>query len=427
MSSHLDLRRDNPSAPDKPAPLVVHMPERQSPAVLDARDWLQYPHRVGTPCLYSARLLPDFLVVSPPRTGTTWLFENLRRHPQICMARIKEVRYFDRGWRTHAIDTYCQNFADAGGRVKGEASPSYALLPDVAIAHIKAVKPDLKIVVTLREPLERAWSHLKHMFRFREASFAGLHCRFDQLSFLDYVRGVVHDYALSSGDYGAILRRWLKHFPKSQFHFVFIDKDVRKQRQSLSDLFDFLGVSRAGGYPAVEIAYRGRPERIFPEIAPWLHAAYDTRRSRLENLLRTEFGLVVPWPAPAARRVGRLGLPSLAALPGWSVELNNGWFEGRRDDGAESNRAGARTPTDARAEFMGDLLLDLKPGANRCEALSRAGWSNEDCRLARVLDGLVHSLRPLSPVLAAAASRPRGAPALDAGTPSGERVGDPLC
>jgi hypothetical protein len=126
----------------------------------DRTKWVHYSRSVGTSTRKSGVLLPDFLVVSPAKTGTSWLFQHLRHHSQILIPPQKEVRYFDANWRTHDIDWYCAHFSRQRGQLAGDVSPTYALLPAFAIKHISILKPDLKIVLLLREPLARAWSHL---------------------------------------------------------------------------------------------------------------------------------------------------------------------------------------------------------------------------------------------------------------------------
>src|SRR3974390_3472003 len=80
---------------------------------VDRTRWLRYAASLRAP--KRGGRLPDFLVVSPSKTGTSWLFEHLRYHPQIVVPPQKEVRYFDRLWRTHDIDWYCAQFARAPG------------------------------------------------------------------------------------------------------------------------------------------------------------------------------------------------------------------------------------------------------------------------------------------------------------------------
>src|SRR3954462_533097 len=89
---------------------------------------------------------PDFLIISPPKTGSTWLADNLRRHPQVFVPAIKEVKYFSSFFKGLGLGWYLDHFAGAAGRVKGEASPSYALLPKGRIRLVRRLMPRVKLI-----------------------------------------------------------------------------------------------------------------------------------------------------------------------------------------------------------------------------------------------------------------------------------------
>src|SRR5690242_1140117 len=80
---------------------------------------------------------PDFLIVSPPKTGSTWLAEKLRRHAGVFIPAIKEVKYFSLYHKWLDLSWYLDHFVPGYGRVRGEASPSYALLPVERIGEIR--------------------------------------------------------------------------------------------------------------------------------------------------------------------------------------------------------------------------------------------------------------------------------------------------
>ncbi|MFV1994794.1 MAG: sulfotransferase, partial [Verrucomicrobiales bacterium] len=133
------------------------------------------------------RAFPDFLIIGPQRTGTTWLHENLRSHPQLFLPKGKESYYFSTLGRPEhpkfryseledylgAMDDGCRdrlrktahcllNFGQLyRPEVRGEATATYAKLPGEVIAEICRINPEIKAVLMLRDPLERAWSHAK--------------------------------------------------------------------------------------------------------------------------------------------------------------------------------------------------------------------------------------------------------------------------
>ena len=131
---------------------------------------LAFPADAGPHDELSA-LRPDFLIISPPKTGSTWLAANLRLHPQVFVPDIKEVKYFSSFHRWLDLGWYLDHFAPAEGRLKGEASPSYAILPVERIRLVRRLFPDVKLIFLMREPVGRAWSHARHNHRYREANF----------------------------------------------------------------------------------------------------------------------------------------------------------------------------------------------------------------------------------------------------------------
>jgi len=106
--------------------------------------------------------LPDFFIVGQSKSGTTALYETLREHPQIYMARLKEPVFMASDlhaglWATvptrpRTLADYLALFADAGpGQRAGEASSVY-LWSSAAAANIAAVQPAARIIAILREP-----------------------------------------------------------------------------------------------------------------------------------------------------------------------------------------------------------------------------------------------------------------------------------
>jgi hypothetical protein len=130
---------------------------------------------------------PDFFIAGPQRTGTTWLHANMRFHPEIFLSEPKEIYYFSRLKKTGDpkfvsadLDWYLAFFHELPalwlykqaiclmryGRfyrpvVRGEATASYAALDRDVIAEVALLNPDLKVVIMVRDPVERAWSHAK--------------------------------------------------------------------------------------------------------------------------------------------------------------------------------------------------------------------------------------------------------------------------
>jgi hypothetical protein len=119
-----------------------------------------------------ARTLPDFLIVGEAKCGTTSLYDDLAQHPCVLEAAVKEVHFFDIRFRRglewyraqFPLEWQMQRKKGPTARQTGEASPYYMFHPH-APARIKQALPNVKLIVMLRNPVERAYSQYQHEFR----------------------------------------------------------------------------------------------------------------------------------------------------------------------------------------------------------------------------------------------------------------------
>ena len=126
-------------------------------------------------------ILPNFIIFGAIKSGTGALYQYLSHHPDIFMSPLKEPRYFARVETTNdlpsknrkkhigvsTLDEYSNLFS----RVKhekaiGEASSNY-IYSKHAAEKIKNTIPDVKLIVSLRNPVDRAWAHYQMMNRYR--------------------------------------------------------------------------------------------------------------------------------------------------------------------------------------------------------------------------------------------------------------------
>jgi hypothetical protein len=261
--------------------------------------------QAGVPCHKLRALRPDFLVISPPKTGSTWLAECFRRHGQLYVPDIKEVKYFSSFFNALDLSWYLDQFAPAGGRLKGEASPSYSLLPIERVRLIHRLMPDVKLIFLMRDPISRAWSHARHNFRYHEANFAGYHGAFDDVPTEQWCANFAHDWPLGSGDYLGQLQRWLAVFPREQIHVGFYESIGDRPEALLRELFSFLGVDGdvdLSGYPLRERILEGLPAELPPALERALHGLLHERTVELVDFLEEQFDLEPPeaWKATLA-------------------------------------------------------------------------------------------------------------------------------
>ncbi|HLY57881.1 MAG TPA: glycosyltransferase [Stellaceae bacterium] len=188
-----------------------------------------------------------FLIAGVQKGGTTSLAEYLRQHPDIFMATPKELHYFDDEERFpdgppdhRDYDLY---FPTGGGRLCGEATPIYAYWTP-AMARIRDYNPRIKLVVLLRNPIERAWSHWR--MESREGN--------DPLPFSLAVREEqercrealplqhrVYSY-IDRGRYAAQIARIRERFPESNLFFVKSEHFFADPRAVTAEVIRFLGL-----------------------------------------------------------------------------------------------------------------------------------------------------------------------------------------
>jgi hypothetical protein len=242
-------------------------------------------------------LFPDFLVISPPKTGSSWLAANLRCHPQLFMPAIKEVRYFNSLIKWLDLNWYLDQFGSGAGRVKGEASPSYAILPVGRIRLLRRLRPDLRLIFLMRDPVARAWSHAKHNHYHREANFASSAEALEAVPEAQWRENFTHAWPLACGDYLGQLRRWLSVFPREQVYVGFYESIAKSPECLLRGLFAFLGVEAGVDLSTLRLRERVLPGPVGPLSAPlraFLQRLLHARSCALAAFLRDQFALEAP-------------------------------------------------------------------------------------------------------------------------------------
>jgi hypothetical protein len=191
-----------------------------------------------------------FLIVGAQKAGTSALFEYLRCVPALELPDIKEAHFFDDeqgvDWSQPDYRPYHALFAD-DRRLWGEATPIYTYWPN-SIERIHRYNPAMRIILLLRDPVERAWSQWKMEFAKRKETEPFAWCireGRDRVASGDpqapgYHR--VFSY-VERGFYGRQLARWLDSFPREQL-LLLHSEDLRSQpNMVVARICDFLGVA----------------------------------------------------------------------------------------------------------------------------------------------------------------------------------------
>lgn len=189
--------------------------------------------------------LPDFLIVGGMRCGSTTLTNILKSQQGVFIPERKELHYFDqRNTEIQSIDDYRHQFIQAAdSQLVGEATPDYLTSRGCAM-RIHDDLPDVKLIMILRDPVRRAWSH----YRFSVAN-----CReiepFDQALCLEAERLAhpIHEHDIffsyqQRGRYIEHIQTYLTCFDPDQLHIVLLEELIASPQETLARLFSFLNL-----------------------------------------------------------------------------------------------------------------------------------------------------------------------------------------
>jgi hypothetical protein len=204
--------------------------------------------------------VPDFLVVGVAKAGTTSLHNYFDKHTEICMpSETKELNFWHLLGHVEdrpilkmfpdlptTYDEYKSHFSPSSGQICGEASPSYLYYDVDTIANLKNHHPNwknVKIIISLREPIDRIWSHYKFV---RQHQLDPLNPNFDEYLRLEAEREGMNAlpdlYPLAITDYCKQVNNFLQNF--NYVKIVLFDELKTNPEKVFGELTDFLGVSR---------------------------------------------------------------------------------------------------------------------------------------------------------------------------------------
>jgi sulfotransferase family protein len=244
--------------------------------------------------------LPNFLIIGLPKAGTTSLASYLSVHPEAFMSEEKELHFFDgkkrdEGW-------YRAQFARAGdAKAVGEATPTY-ILNRRAMERMAAMLPDAKLIVMLRNPVDRAYSHYWWNRAIDERRDFAAAVR-------EEIRGARSDRPATDpimyrsytggGRYLELLTRVCELYPRERLLPVVLEDMSRDPRSAHAAVCGFLSID---------------PVIAPPHLGEVMNPAYRVRSERLRKMMlaarawkRLPFGL--------ADRIDRLNRAPLAYAP----------------------------------------------------------------------------------------------------------------
>ena len=232
---------------------------------------------------------PVFLCIGPEKTGTTWLYENLKEHPKVFLPK-KELRYF---WaRVHLPDEtiikrltgshwhyrdvrryiksrirfyltalkrmqikhlcaaswdfrflffrhtdswYMSLFKSDPEIVSGDITSLYYRLPEQELFRISTLLPDVRIVIILRNPIDRLWSKIKMVEHVHNERLP------DHVSDEEYIK-LINKECDADRSYAAFINSWKQYFPNGNIHIDFYDKLEESPVDFLKGICKFLNL-----------------------------------------------------------------------------------------------------------------------------------------------------------------------------------------
>lgn len=238
--------------------------------------------------------LPNFIVFGTRKAGTTSLYHYLEQHPQVFMSSLKGTRYFhydpDHPDRGSAIpvktqedyESYFEAASAKGAVAIGEASPTY-LYDAGAASRIKALLPNVRLIASLRNPIDRAYSQYLMQARNNNGGAWAVPSKQDITSHL------------SAGLYAEHLQRYYELFSKEQILVLIFEEWTRDIDGMLQHVHRFLNVDE-GFKPDLSLQYNkgGIPKnqvlgsllkhrKSFVKLKPYVPAGLRSAINRIRN------------------------------------------------------------------------------------------------------------------------------------------------
>lgn len=257
------------------------------------------------------RLLPDFIIIGAQRCGTTSLYKYLSQHPDVHPSFPKEIHYFSNHYQ-QGINWYRSHFPlqwrkknneNNGKRafITGEATPYYLAHPHAA-RRISQTLPQALLIVLLRDPVERAYSHYYHEVQmgvetlsFEDAiqkEAERLHQELEKMIGDENYRSFNYQHYsyLARGIYADQIQIWMRYFTPQAMLFLNSEKLESDPTKAYRMVTDFLGLRQwdqidftkyhASKYPPMD-----------PKIRTQLANYFRPHNQRLSQIINVNFDL----------------------------------------------------------------------------------------------------------------------------------------
>jgi hypothetical protein len=205
------------------------------------------------------RVLPDFFVIGPGRTGTTSLYHYLDQHPSLSKSAYDELGFFDVNFHL-GLSWYRSLFPSIFTKYRIKSKTNFFMTYDVTPSYvrrpwnakrIKKLFPDTKLIVILRNPVDRTYSHYHLAEQFGETRTFEEIVKEDMENIskwnIDskndaYFATKVEKSILARGFYVEQLLSWFELFPKNQILVISSEELASNTKNVMSEIFKFLNL-----------------------------------------------------------------------------------------------------------------------------------------------------------------------------------------
>jgi len=272
--------------------------------------FLKYIYRKYCIVTQHLHTLPDFLIIGAAKSGTSSMYEYLMQYPCVGRSLTKQIhffdRYFDRGisWYKVCFPFIWEKFWQEKIRGKkfltGEATPHYMTHP-LAAERAHRVVPNAKIIVMLRNPIDRAYSHynMEKANKNEELSFEAaiekeperIRGEFEEMlnNKNNSGRNYPHRAYLKSGEYLEQIKIWRELYPKENFIFIKSEELSKNPSFVYNDVLKFLGLPPFELKKYEKIRKR-EYEKMNPETRKQLTDYFNPLNKKLYDYLGINFG-----------------------------------------------------------------------------------------------------------------------------------------
>ncbi len=250
-------------------------------------------------------MLPNFLCIGAPKSGTTSLYDLLKQHKDVFLPSFKEPHFFDsdESWNKGVEWYHSSYYAKANNQCIGDFTPTY-LSNKLAPSRIKKVLGNqVKFVVILRNPIDRAYSHYLHTLRDQHENLSFIEALEEEAQRLHNFReennhiAMIRFSYLEQGMYAKQLEHYFKFFDRDQFYITTFDDFVSNQEQVVKEICAFLGLQEQEGMQyllqsnksseARSVALKNviKKPSIIKKLAKWLVPSFSYRQ-KIRNLIQ---------------------------------------------------------------------------------------------------------------------------------------------